>query len=67
MMYNVYRDLGPCTLVQIKVRVHTHFWQSQFGMEAVSDNKQACNNCPKVTLLLFNPEDPHKPILGPIE
>lgn len=52
-MYNVYRDLGPHTRSHIKVHVHTHFQRSQFGIEPVSDNKQACNNCPKVTLLLF--------------
>lgn len=54
VMYNVYHDLGP----------HTHTQHTQFGMELVSDNKQACNNCPKVTLFFFNPEEHCKPILS---
>lgn len=65
VMYNVYHDLGPRT--HTYARSHTHFQRSQFGMELVSDNKQACNNCPKVTLLFFNPEDPYRQIRRPTE
>lgn len=74
-MYNVYRDLGPHTLAHTltrslkgaHARTHTHFQQSQFGMDLVNDNKQACDNCPKVTLFLPNPEDLCEPIVRPTE
>lgn len=48
-------------------RSRTHTQQSQFGMDLGNDNKQACNNCPKVTLFLPNPEDLCEPIVRPNE